>query len=211
MLFTFYCHGAQSCLLHPKLQMSFDFSSLHAPLIPLPGFCLFSLLALWCLSWRMGGFSRWLCSLREFLFQIQYYTPKIQYYSPIHVDKSMPTKYWSCKYSSVEITYYVVSPTYKHITVKDFWLFLFVVKTQIKPEHLVFSWTLWIPLAWCVAGRNHSSFWSRGVLWLNQTLLKGIRFVHHIWRPEGGTAEEKMRRLMRSTQGRNFTDKTFWL
>lgn len=43
MLFCQYCDGVKSCLPLPKQQMSFDFSSLNASLIPPPSFCLFSL------------------------------------------------------------------------------------------------------------------------------------------------------------------------
>lgn len=104
MLFSFYCHGAQSCLLLLKQQMSFDFSSLNASLIPPPGFCLFSLPALWCPSWRMRGFPPVALQLQGISVPNSILYPKIKYYSPIHADKSMPSKYWSCKYSTVEIT-----------------------------------------------------------------------------------------------------------
>lgn len=104
MLFSFYCRGAQSCLLLPKQQMNFDFSSLNASLIPPPAFCLFSLPALWCLSWRIRGFSPVALQLQGVSVPISILYPKIQCYSPVHTDKCMAGKYWSCKYSAVEIT-----------------------------------------------------------------------------------------------------------
>lgn len=41
----------------------------------------------------------------------------------------------------------ILSPVYKDITIEEFSLFAFIVKTQLKAAHLVFSGISWIPLA----------------------------------------------------------------